>query len=239
MEQSPEKKKKKSKVLALVKITFLSFFPWLKIISMNSNLKKAAKFVHSPWFKKQIWRNRLVSLLLALPLFFGLALSSKIIAGDKNLGDGISKTIEYVQKGKIKTAWKMATYTLKKDDTQRRIELSFYIFFGFILFSSFFGWIIIIFHPILKETKVFVKDLKYNGIIKDDAKNLVIATPVGYLVKITGNATARSIMDNDAIWVSQNVRVNDYLEDPNNRAIVFYQKAYKLQELYTYEGVSV
>lgn len=76
--------------------------------------------------------------------------------------------------------------------------------------------------------------LQRNGVIeKNDSSRLVLATPLGFLIDITGN-TAKEIKESERIWMALNQRITDWAEDPNQRAICFFKKAYNLKTKYNY-----
>ena len=235
MEETKKKKSILTIVLKTFKFVFLSFFPGLKFIAMNKDIKKAKSFVKNKWFAKQVWRNRIIALALSLPLLLSFGASFKIISADKQLAKGVEKVQFLISKKEIKRSIKEIKRTLSYRDTKRRIEISSDLMLYGFLISFLFGWTFIYMHPILGETKRFTKILKSNGIIDDKEQIITLATPVGFLIRITGNSSAKAIKDNDVIWRSMNVQVGTFSEDSSDRSMVFFYKTYELQKLYEYK----
>lgn len=222
-------------IFKIIKFVFLSLFPGVKFIAMNKTIKKG-KFSEDPWIRRQLWRNRIISLILTLPLFIATASTVKILSKDRALKIGYERTVRLAKKMEISKAYKEISKVLNYRDTKRRIEVSSKLMGYCFLFSFFFGWVFIYFHPIINETKKLTKILIQNSIIEEKG-NLVLATPIGFLVKITGNTSAENILKNDAIWRLMNSKVGDFIEDSRDRSIVFFLKHYELKKeyLYTYD----
>src|SRR5690606_30026837 len=137
-------------------------------------------------------------------------------------------------KFEISKSWELLMHGLLTPDTLDRFRIILYVSGAGLLVSIILGTIVILMHPLIKDSKKLYGMLQSNvGIDKQEKNRLVIATPLGFLIDITGN-TAKEIKDNERIWMALNLRVTDWAEDPNQRAICFFKKAYSLKNSYTY-----
>lgn len=225
---------KPSLVWSLIKKFMLALFPGIRLLKINQGLKRVNKFYKHEWFDKQRKRNLLVSILVSLPFLLALAFCSLVILKAEvfmgNIGYAqkalfsleISKFFEYVQKA------------FGHQDTLERLGVISTVMGIGLVISFILGTIVMLSHPLIRETKKLYQMLQRNGVIeKNDSSRLVLATPLGFLIDITGN-TAKEIKESERIWMALNQRITDWAEDPNQRAICFFKKAYNLKTKYNY-----
>lgn len=225
---------KPSLVWSLFKQFMLALFPGIRLLKINQGLKRVNKFYKHEWFDKQRKRNLLVSILVSLPFILALAFCSLVILK----AEVFMGNIGYAQKAlfsmEISKFFEYLTKAFSHQDTAERMGIIFKVL-GFGLVISFIlGTIVMLSHPLIRETKKLYQMLQRNGVIeKNDSSRLVLATPLGFLIDITGN-TAKEIKESERIWMALNQRITDWAEDPNQRAICFFKKAYNLKTKYNY-----
>ncbi len=222
----------------IIKQLFIIVFPGIRLLKINSGLKRVNQFYKHEWFDNQRKRNILISLLVSLPFLLCLAIFAVSVfnadqfwfylakAKTSFFAFEISKTFDFLEK-----SW---TAGGSSKSMAGRVEvMGAFVLVGLVI-SFVLGTIVILSHPLIKDTKKLYEMLQRNGVIdKDDKSRLVLATPLGFLIDITGN-TAREIKDSERIWMALNQRVTDWSEDPNQRAICFFKKAYNLKPSYKY-----
>lgn len=230
-----KQEEKPSLVWAILKNIFLALFPGIRLLKINSGLKRVSSFYKHEWFGKQRRRNLLVSLCVSLPFILTLLFSSLVILKADMFWHNISIAQSSLLKMEIPKTFEFAIKAFTHSQTIERMGVVFKVS-GFGLIISFLlGTFVMISHPLIRDSKTLYKMLQKNGVIdKDDNHRLVIATPLGFLIDITGN-TAKEVKENERIWMALNLRVTDWSEDPNQRAICFFKKAYELKPSYNYK----
>ena len=234
MSNEIETPKKPSFLWGLVKMIFLVFFPGIRLLKINSRLKRVSKFYKHEWFDKQRKRNLLVSLGVSLPLILTSILSSLLLLKDESLWKTLSFAQSQLFSFEISKAMTLFSKAINNPDTVGRIEWVMNLSGFGILLSFLLGTIVLSFHPLIQDTKKLYSLLQKNGIIeKGNLNHLVLATPLGFLIDVTGY-TAKEIKDTQRIWQSLNQRVVDWAEEPANISVCFFKKAYSLKPKYEY-----
>lgn len=250
MSLNNKEEKKESVVLKITKYFLSTLFPFVRMMVLNRKLTLAEKTVGAEakdskgayvppydWFKRQKMRNIIFGFAGTLPLILSLFISYKILTTNDilvRLTSSIKKDVMSFHLGDARRKYVIVGDYLKKHtDTQKEIQSDIHVaiyslFFG--LVASFgMGITLVYFHPIIVETNKLKKYLAQAGYIKLDENPEVLATPIGFLIDITGN-TPKEIADSDRIWIPLNIRVNkDWAENPTKRSLVFFKKAYELK----------
>ena len=234
-----------SRIFKAIWYLILFLVPSIKILSFNGLLRRAGKITEDKWFSKQLLLNYMLALILFVPIVVGAYKTNKIYNNSKEF----HAKVEKVSKDKSffeKVDAYRSIIVLNKKDTRsdkiekKRIQIRFLAIFivlsTTILLQVFMSTIIIFFHPILLDSAKLKKLLISNGIIRkeDEKEAIVFATPVGFLITITGNS-AKEIAYMDRIWAGLNIRIKDWIEDPEERSVVFFRKAFELQDVYIYD----
>jgi len=264
MERNEENVIKNKKVrffLVIFKFVFKILgilFPFLQIVKCNKLLQRAARAQGGdhPYFFRQRILNWIFVFITVTPLFFGTLFSYHTITSNK-LITKISKQIKtkafpssiyyanpisYVSayrsfNAKIDKLYTEAKYKkyVEKYEPRENLDLAFNLIMFGLLTNLILGSIIVYRHPIIVNTKKLTKYLyKYNLIDRENKDPLVLATPLGYLIDITGTEP-KIVAENKSVWMALNVRIDSFEEDPDQRSIVFFNKAYQLKETYIYK----
>ena len=233
-----QQENKPSLLWSIIKQLTLALFPGIRLLKINQGLKRVNKFYKHEWFDKQRKRNTLVSMAVSLPFLLCLLLAFvSIMNADPfwlYLGKAkgalfsmeISRFFELLGR-----AWTAGSGAESMSSRSKFIAIVLLV--GLVI-TFILGTIVMITHPLIKESKKLYQMLQRNGVIdKNDSSRLVLATPLGFLIDITGN-TAKEIKDSERIWMALNQRITDWAEDPNQRAICFFKKAYNLKNTYSY-----
>lgn len=254
MEQSKEVIKKQGILLKLFKLLlkFLGvFFPFIKIIKINRLLRRASQVYDQeesghPYFFNQRIKNWLLVLLTVSPILLGGAFSYTTVSSNKALQAASKLAIKEYNKNKsiliipsiIKAKNKfdkvLKNPKVKKYNPQETINQAIFVFLLGVIVSFMMGLVITRYHPNVVETKILTKMLRDQGMFKNNKDPIVLATPLGYLIDITGYRP-REIEENQNIWMALNVRIDGSLQDSEVLALVFFTRAYELKKSYFYE----
>lgn len=230
---------KPSLLWKITKYLLSTLFPFFKMLWLNKQLKLAERtLIHElydkeknyarpyDWFPRQRKKNLILSFVSVLPILFSLLISYKTLSTNPDLMKVYNSTkVKFYKKPKIVYDLKQVDKTINED-----INLSVNMILISLGFSFISGMIIVYLHPVITETKKLRNQLIQAGLIKKEEQSVVLATPVGFLIDITGNIPAE-IAKNDRIWIPLNVLVNkDWAENPEKRSLVFFKKTYELKK---------
>lgn len=229
---------KPSFIWSMIKQLIMALFPGIRLLKINQGLKRINKFYKHEWFDKQRKRNMVVSAAVSLPFLLCLFVACiSIYNADpfwlylgkaKNSLFSMEVGHAFTLLGKSWTAGREA-----ESMASRANVIGVILIFGLVI-SFLLGMIVMMTHPLIRDTRKLYNMLQRNGVIeKGDSSRLVLATPLGFLIDITGN-TAKEIKESERIWMALNQRITDWAEDPEQRAICFFKKAYNLKPKYTY-----
>lgn len=234
-----------SKLFSFIGYFFIFLFPSFKLLSLNKFLSKGYAVEKDKWFLKQKQRNIILSILFIIPLIFTFYKSYNILVNDAN----VFSRIGIIYESEISLFNKIKNYgnviVILKDDslllkeqkfeTQARILASVFVFTIGILTQLFIAILITKFHPLITETNK-LKKLLIGPIIskENENKNIVFATPIGFLIDITGSSPD-DVVRQKSIWDALNLTVRDYSRDSSQRSLVFFRKEFELQENYLYD----
>lgn len=237
------KEKSPSILFKIVKFIFQSLFPIFKLMSINK-LLDVAETTYIPrnakkgtlnypkeavWFSKQRRLNILWSIIVPSIFVISIFCGRMIISSNIVLMKGIEKVQEQAFKFNFKEAknkWQIANRD-PSVATDLNLAINF-ILIGLGL-SIFAGYYVSSQSSITKGTKEFKGVLVTLGYQKEDDDNLVLSTPLGFLYQISSGGSPKEMAQTDRIWQSLNIRINDYVEHPDVRSIVFFKKAYQLK----------
>lgn len=226
--------KKPSLMWSLIKSFVLVLFPGIRLLKINQGLKRANSFYKHEWFKKQRLRNTLVSLGVSFPLIISSIFSFLVAYKAEKLWSYLGAAQTALFKFELGKFGDLLMHGLMAPDSLERFKVILHVSGAGLITSIILGTFVILTHPLIRDSKKLYGMLQRNGVIdKDEKGRLVIATPLGFLIDITGN-TAKEIKDNERIWMALNLRVTDWAEDPHQRAICFFKKAYNLKTSYHY-----
>lgn len=230
-----KEKSEPSLLWSIIKNISLALFPGIRLLKINQGLKRVSKFYSHEWFAKQRRRNLIVSLVVSLPFILSLMFSGLVILKADNFTGNMSYAQKALFNMEISKSFDYTAKAFGNKDTVERIGVVTKVMgFGMVV-SFLLGTFVMISHPLIRDSKKLYQMLQKNGVIdKTESHRLVIATPLGFLIDITGN-TAKEVKENERIWMALNLRVTDWSEDPNQRAICFFKKAYELKPSYTYK----
>jgi hypothetical protein len=217
-----------------LKLTFKILFPANALIQINRALSKCIRMYPDPWFTRQIRLNFLV-MFFVTGLFLGpMILGTMAIRGNKDFNSRLSRANSALSRHEFKLGYQSYVSALneKKFDTELK----------FALILSLCGlavgnFLIYQIHELKNETNRLIKILKNEGVIQKENNNpLVLYTPIGILIDISGSAP-KEIAANERIWLAMNIQVKDkdWAEDPNKRSLVFFKTAFKLDKVYKYD----
>jgi hypothetical protein len=233
-DNSMQPEKKPSLVWTMIKSVTLALFPGIRLLRINKGLKRVSTFYKHEWFAKQRRRNLVVSLLVSLPIILTSMFSLLVALKAKFFWANLGRSQSALMKMEIGRAFDYLGLAFSNTDSSERLHIIFMLLGVGIVVSFILGMIVMMTHPLIKESKKLYAMLQRNGVIdKNDKHRLVLATPLGFLIDITGN-TAKELKDNERIWMALNLRVTDWSEDPHQRAICFFKKAYELKPSYMY-----
>jgi hypothetical protein len=88
-------------------------------------------------------------------------------------------------------------------------------------------------HRLVYETKKFKKILIKEGTIKEEDNSVVLFTPIGAFLDISGSSL-KEIQSNQRIWLAMNIEVKEFSENPTKLSEVFFKSAFKLKSGYNY-----
>lgn len=232
IEETP---KKKSLVIRFIKSITLILFPGIRLLKINTQLKRINKMYNHSWFLRQRIRNTIVSIVVSSPFILAMLLSLRIAQKAENFWKNLDLFWLNLKAFEISKALGQFKQTFFKDeDFLERFNLILSIGGTGIILTVVLGSIVLYLHPLINDTKKLYILLQKNGIIdKEDNSRLVLSTPLGFLIDITG-FNPREIKDSDRIWTSMNLRINDWAQDENQMSIVFFKKAYQLKPKYIY-----
>lgn len=246
-----KEEKKPSLFLKVTKYILSILFPFVKMMVLNRKLSLAEKTLGSEvfdrdgryvppydWFKRQKLRNLILGIAGTVPLILSMLISYQVVSSNDilvKMTSSIRKDVFSLRLGDARKKYNLVTEYVTKNPTKGaeiRSDMSiagYSLLFG--LIASFgMGIILVYFHPILVETNKLKKYLVQAGYIKLEDHSEVLATPIGFLIDITGN-TPKEIADSDRIWIPLNIRVNkDWSENPHKRSLVFFKRAYELKK---------
>lgn len=230
----PHQEKKPSLIWTMIKSITLALFPGIRLLKINKGLKRVSTFYKHEWFAKQRRRNFLISLGVSLPIILTSVFSFLVAMKAKFFWANLGRSQSSLMKMEIGKAFDYLGLAFSNSDSAERLHIVFLLLGAGIAISFLLGMVVMATHPLIKESKKLYSMLQRNGVIeKTDKNRLVLATPLGFLIDITGN-TAKELKDNERIWMALNLRVTDWSEDPHQRAICFFKKAYELKPSYMY-----
>lgn len=245
MEETKKKSGIFSKIFKSIKYLFVFLLPSLKLLSLNKYLNRGYKIEKDKWFLKQKQRNIILSIVLIIPLFLTFYKTYKIIDNDVNFKLRINKLNDKGFMDKINSIGELVSINkndplaLKetKFETQARFLASGIVLFTGISLQFFLILLIMKYHPLIVETNKLKKQLS-GTIIKSENidKALVFATPIGFLIDITGHSPDE-VVRHRSIWDALNLTVKDFTKDPDQKSIVFFRKGFELQDKYMYEKI--
>ena len=226
---------------------FLILFlvPSIKILSFNKMLKRCKNITEDKWFTKQLLLNYILALVLFIPIIVGVYKVDRIYDNAKFFHSKTEKIAKDAGFFGTIDAYKNIILLNKKDTRKEKIEKKriqirflaiFIVVITTLILQVSMSTIIIFFHPIILDSNKLKKLLMSNGIIRkeDEKESIVFATPVGFLITITGNS-AKEIAYMDRIWAGLNIRIKDWIEDSDERSVVFFRKSFELQDVYIYD----
>lgn len=234
-----QEEKKKSFLWSITKTIIMALFPAIKFFRVNQKLKYSNKLYKHNWFKRQIRLNRILSFLVSIPFLIAISITALSIYSADPFWQTMEKAKNQISTGQISRSFETAKIAFhatrdNKPSLSERVSLMSKFLLVGVGFSFIFGSIIILNHPLLKDTQVFYKMAQKNGYIdKDDNHRMVLVTPVGILMDITGS-TAKEIKEAERIWQALNISIKTWEEDPEKRSICFFLKAYNLKSKYMY-----
>lgn len=217
----------------LIKKIFILLLPAITLIKLNLLLSRCQKITKNEYFELQKKRNYIISGIISIPFLLGLLLSMIIIYKNDMMMNNLIQFKMLISKGIIIEAFKKFYNAFFHIESLGYSIAAIKVLSIGSVISMIMGFIVIKNMEIISQTKLLENLLKRNGIIEKDENRIVLATPVGFLIDITGSS-AKELMYNERIWMALNIKIKDYIEDPNKRSVVFYQKAYELQNKYIY-----
>ena len=247
VDHSNLKKKEPSVLWKFLSFLFNSLFPYFKFRIINKlllksfetyipyNVKKDPKHPNYPkesvWFKKQIKWNLFLSLFIPLIYISGFFISKTILTTNPVIMKVIDISIKSAKQFNFKEIPNKIKLANSLDQNfSSDIKLALYIFSGSLLFSFILGSYVTYQNPLFKKTQEF-KDVVINlGFLKKDEEAIVLYTEYGVLFKLSPGGSAREMVSQDRIWSALNIQIGEYLENPDNRQIVFFKKPYPLKE---------
>lgn len=235
-----------SKISKLIKLTLLLVFPSVRILSFNKMLKRCNKIAKDPWFNKQIRRDYIIAILLLVPIVMNFSRIGNIYSNDVNFQsriDTVSKMDSVIDRVPAYYHTVVLTDKDTAEQVSQKIQTQIRLTAILLILSIAFGIQIILaflishYHPISLKTEKLEKLLLANGVIRkeDLATTIVFATPIGFLITITGSS-AKEVAYMDRIWAGLNLRIKDWIEDEDERSLVFFRKAFELQNSYMYNN---
>ena len=233
------------KLRLLIKYIVLFLLPFLRLVPVIIGLKKSYRISHNQYFRGAIFRHYIILGLTLISFSFIILMTYNIISYDKNFYQrysfyqkkhshiiDIPNNIKY-SIIRLKTDSKK---TLKeKRETQARLLALFILVIPALFFYFFIVSIFIFLHPSISARKKLIKSLIRTGIIKKDDSYYIFASPIGFLIRIEGLAPEDLIAPSSSkIWAPLNVKVSKFIEDDNDRSLIFYKKSFELPSLIDY-----
>jgi hypothetical protein len=229
-----EQEKKPSFIWKLIKNVIIFLFPGLYFLKINSLMKSADRINPHPWFKKQRQRNLIESLVSSSPFLISVVIFSRMIYVNNEFWRNLMLSKAAFLSIDIGKAINKLVIAFSNDYSQGMFQLGGTILFIGAFLSFILGAILIYKHPIIQETNKLKKMLERNGVFEKDDKRIALATPLGFLIDITGS-TGREMKENERIWMPLNQKVTDWVEDPHQRSLCFFKKAFPLKKEYIYK----
>lgn len=242
MEQEVNREKRPSILLKILMFLFHSLFPIFKMLRINKLLTVAEQTYvqrstkgqstypkEASWFAKQRVRNLLVALIIPSVFILSLVGAKVVISTNPVLVKGFEKVQENVVKFNFKEAknkWQIAN---RDPSVGVDIRLAFRMILIGLGLSLFMGYYATNKNPLVKGSEEFKSVLVSLGYQKKEDDNLILATPLGFLYQISSGGSPKELAGTDRIWQSLNIRINDFVEHPDTRSIVFFKKAYQLK----------
>lgn len=227
---SSEKEKNKSALSVLFLYLLKILFPWSELLKMNSILKRVNSFFKNDFFLAQKKKNNLIILVTLLLTIIPGLIGYLAIVGNKTFSYRISKVIELYNAHNYALAAKAAQWAFTEKLFLIELKITAISIFGGILISNI---LIYLGHRIVFETKKFKKILEKEGVIKENEASLVLFTPIGAFIDITGSSP-KEIQTNDRIWLAMNIEIKDYAQNPDKRSELFFKSAFNLKSRYDY-----
>jgi hypothetical protein len=217
-------------IFKIIKVGLKILFPSYVLLNMNRHLMRVNAFYKEDYFSSQIKKNWMVFIVLT-SLFLGpIGLGFMAIKGNhdfQNRLDAAKKTLTFSNTSK-------GVDNLMLAFRERKFSIEFKFFGSLALFGLFVGNFCILNHSMIKNSKLLIKFFKNEGIVnKDNLKPIVLFTPIGVLVDISGSSP-KEIALNDRIWLGMNIKIKDWAEDPEKRSLVFFKTAFSLKSRYDY-----
>jgi hypothetical protein len=233
-----------SKMFKLFWIILLYLIPSFRVLSFNKLLKRCYKITEEKWFSNQIKRDYIIALLLFVPIIIGAYKINKTYSKDINFHNRVKVASDVDNFFDRMDSYYYTVASSEKDnkeaklnkiETKIRLTAIGIILIINIIIQIIFAVLVIHFHPLRVKTDILTKLIVSNGIIRkeDLDKSIVFATPIGFLITITGSS-AKEVAYMDRIWAGLNIRIKDWIEDDKERSVVFFRKAFELQPTYMY-----
>jgi len=246
-EPSLPQNKKPSVIWKIIVFLSHSLFPYFKFRKINSLLEACnetyiphslknkfddANFPkESIWFRKQKRWNILLSIVVPLIYIGGIFASKQVIVSNPVIAKAFDVSLKLVKQFKFTDAKnKIALANRLDPNFSYDLKLAFYIFGGSFLLAFLLGTYITRRNPLFKKTEDFENVLLNLGFLKKEEETVILYTPLGILYKLSPGGSAREILSQDRIWSSLNIEVGEYLENSQNRQLVFFKKKYPLKE---------
>lgn len=226
-----EQAKRPSAIWSMLKWTLLYLFPVFKILSVNRLLGRINSFSPDPWYRRQQIHNLLAAVVASAPFLGSIAITYFDDATTSRIAGNVLRTKRHVQRLDFKQAYASMEKIYYDRATGEMVKI---LFIGFV--SSFsLGFIVVRYHPLFVETRKLEANLRKLGVIdREDKHPLILATPLGMLVDITGRSP-KEIAQSDAIWLPLNIRIKDHTPDPQKNSVVFFKRAFELKDRYIYK----
>lgn len=229
-----EQQKKESQIIShlihFIKWLFVVTFPIFTLLKINIDLDKAYLIENDPWFLKQKKRNIFIGLLLPMPLLLSILIAYINLIINETSTKVIKLFIQNLLELNIIKTYKIIIWIFEKG-----ILNNFFL----ILALGFISTLIIGTYVknnlnIIKDTKKLKTLLIKNGIFDEKENKLALATPVGYLIDITGHRI-EDLKHNERIWMAMNIKIKEAKEHPDRRSIVLFLKKFELKNVYKYD----
>lgn len=212
----------------LLSILFPSFIIW-----RTQNLVSKAAWVDHPWFEAQKKKSLKLFFLLLIPsiiAFAGIGISAK------NTFSGtfskLERTREYFKKNQFKKAKDQFSLGVSLEELE-----TFVINSSLFLIPCVFSFSLIhISSSLVRNQRRLIKVLAEHRFWGDQKPRLAVYTPIGILLDVTGHAP-KDLVFNKSIWYSLNMVIDekDFLDQPDQRSIVFFKHAFLLKDVYKYD----
>lgn len=222
---SEKKNDKKKSILSFI----LNSISLEEYRDLNRNLKYASQTFGTPYFSKQLRRNKLLVIISKVPLILGLGLLFKTITHSYFNESIIFKITSIRNFSSLNDLTRSLT---EKDELFLQYSIEFTLLS--ILLTIVMTKIIKSKNKLLIENNRFVK--KYSKGKDDEGgedAQFYLVCPAGVIFTL-GSETAKEIKNDKKFWERLDITPSDYKEDPSNRKIVYFEKGFSLGNSYIY-----